>query len=83
MTLHLYTKQPPSGRCVVLAQQLARATGSGDSVRVAEKLFAGHHPPDKPAVVNVRSREAVEGLWAVCVECGITAEVRDDQSTAL
>jgi hypothetical protein len=83
MTLHLYTRRLPSGRCAVLAQKLARVARSGDGIRVAERLFAGHHQADNPAVVHVRSPEAVDDLQAACAEFGITVEVRDDPATAL
>jgi len=76
MILHLFSEQPPKGRCLILAQKLAQISGSGDAVRIAESLFAFRHTRANPAVLPVLSQEVVNEVVGICAEYGITVEVK-------
>jgi hypothetical protein len=77
MHLLLYTSKPPSGRCLLLADQLRKATDLGDqeSMRMAQRLFDGQHSRDHPALINVPESRSADNLVIICVEYGIEVEI--------
>jgi hypothetical protein len=76
MKLRLYSLAEPSGRSLLLAHKLHQVAGMGgsESLQTAERLFAFHHPIDKPVVVEVSGTSAAEDLKATCAPLGILVE---------
>jgi hypothetical protein len=76
LKMPLYTLDPPRGRCLLLAQKLHQATGmdASDCMRIAQRLFASHHPRDNPATVDVPEPKSADDLEATCVGLGVVVE---------
>jgi len=76
MKMLLFTLDQPHGRCLLLAQKLHQVTGmpASDCLRMAERLFASHHPRDNPATIDIDDSRSAGELEAVCSGLGIRVE---------
>ena len=72
----LYTPKPPSGRCLLLADQLRRSTDMSDNdcMHMAQRLFDGQHPRDLPVIIDIPESKSADGLRDICTEFGISVD---------
>ncbi len=75
--MSLHTVEPPSGRCLLLGQELHKATDLGGDapIRMAKRLFDGQYPRDRPAIIRIPASTPADGLRAICEEVGIVVEI--------
>jgi len=79
MVLHLHSTRIPSGHCLLLAQAIDRVNKSSRSTHIAEELFAGKHPRENPATLNVSDEKSLEHLSEICSQYGIAVKVDRDE----
>jgi type III secretory pathway component EscU len=74
MRLSLYTHGYPSGRCLLLAQELNRSTviSASDSIHLAQRLFDNQFDETTPIVIEAIDSTAAERIVQICQEKGIT-----------
>ena len=77
MKMPLYTVDPPSGRCVLLVRALGKATDLGGDapIGMAQRLFDGQHPRNRPAIIQIPASRSAGGLMAIREEVGIIGEI--------
>lgn len=77
LRLLLFSEGYPSGRCLLLAEELnrsARLTGD-ESLKLAQRLFDAQFTAESPASVELVDAQSAEQLATLCGEFGITVRV--------
>jgi hypothetical protein len=79
MKILLYSLAWPSGRCLVLAHVIRKATGIDGvyGLHLAQKLFGNQHSRDHPAIIELPDSASIEGLKATCAAFGIIFEIAE------
>src|SRR5262249_33821762 len=76
MRVRLFAKEPPGGRCLMLAHKLVQATAltPSECLALADRLFALGHRQKTPALVEITDPVRGAGLAIVCAEFEILVE---------